>query len=668
MADYLSINEFPGNGSIMQIEVSFAGNNPDVGSGAVPYFKPADVKAQFFTPATDTTPQIVEVKPLGYVGPNTFITLEPVPTGKILRVYRETEDRYSLVNFVALQNVTERDLDALARQTVFLVEEAKDAAQFAIDTAREAIRYATAATGVAREALALATTADRNASAAVVTANAASNVANQALVNANKAAQDAASAEQHATNVETLAAAAQTKADSAIVTANRADATANRAEGTANAIDGKATAAVATANAATATANRAESTANAIDGKATQAINTANSATTTANQAKATAEGIDAKASQALATANGAAADVAGANTKADQAIQTANQASANVAGKVNRSGDQMTGVLVVEPRVQAIAKADGKAMFEWHVAGQTAGMAWLTSDGILRFGQTGGNGSEVNQAMNIGFSSGNGSVRGEWRAASMVSVDGYHNNVYPQSGGDISLRANVSVFGNMTVTAAVNATTYTATQGSLYLRPAAAVANTHIWFQNQQGGELGLIYTDPWSTMHFRANGGGDTLALYANKTAGFNGNITAPSAAISGRVSAGELLSGGTVWSGNGASWLANDGNVYGGVWGGYLSNWVNSNLVTRAEFGGAVRANVAAFTAGQVGTYAMLQTRGMVNGGPDALVGGDQLGWATCAGDFSEIVGYGTWRVMGRVSTGNKVVSTTIWLRVS
>lgn len=333
MADYLSINEFPGNGSIMQIEVSFAGNNPDVGSGAVPYFKSGDVKAQFFTPATPTTPQIVEDKPLTYVGPNTFITQEIVPVGKVLRVYRETEDRFSLVNFVALQNVTERDLDALARQTVFLVEEAKDAAQFAINTAREAIKYSTSATSVAEQASTLALSADKNSTLAVTTANQANATANSAKQTAIAAADDAAAAEAHASNVEALAATAQEAATAAAELTVAAQTAATQAITTANGVDAKATDALSAATSANNAAQAALVIANGVDSKAEQAIINAANSLRIAEGAASTAEGIAATANDAVVTANAAVVTANAAKATADtQALRITNLTTDKVA------------------------------------------------------------------------------------------------------------------------------------------------------------------------------------------------------------------------------------------------------------------------------------------------------------------------------------------------
>lgn len=654
MADYLSINEFPGDGTIMQIEVQFAGNNPDVGSGAVPYFKPEDVKAQFFTPATDTTPQIVEDKPLSYVGPNTFRTLEPVPTGKILRVYRETEDRFSLVNFVALQNVTERDLDALARQTVFLVEEAKDSSQFAIDTAREAIKYATSSTSVAREALETAGRAEAKANAAVNTSNDASNVAGQALTLATQAKTEAAAAEQHASNVETLASQAQTAAAAAETKATRAETKADQAVGTANAIDGKATQAINTANQATATANSAKSTAEAIDGKAQTAINTANVATETANQAKSTAEAIDGKATTALANAETAVGTANQAVITAADAKDLATQANSNVAGKVNRSGDTMTGQLINTTGFQSTGTGGATTgpFFEMHWPGQSAGMWYLNNSGQVTLAQTGGNGTAAQNYFHINMSDGYLLHRKAGRVMGTFTVDGgmWTNTWNPQSGGTLNAAAQLQVANGVIDLSGV------------IRSRAPSTANAHLFFENPNGTERVLMYADNAHNLNIRTSGGATCVTV---KNADKGISVTGPSnfsntLYVTGRIQGGQdSLVQSRVYADGGGSWLGDAGNVYGGTWGGYLSTWIHANVVTL----GAFRARSAEyFSANQIGSYCFLQNVSGVNQGQNGLLDGPNLRLAS-HNNVQQVAPEGTWRCLGWCNHGG----VSVWIRV-
>lgn len=44
------------------------------------------------------------------------------------------------------------------------------------------------------------------------------------------------------------------------------------------------------------------------------------------------------------------------------------------------------------------------------------------------------------------------------------------------------------------------------------------------------------------------------------------------------------GNVVCGDRVYTGNGGSFVQSDGNVYGGCWGGYLSNWISGNFLNR------------------------------------------------------------------------------------
>lgn len=364
---YLALNSFPGTGAVMQVAISFAGNRPDAASGSLPYFDPANVKAEIIKPATATTNEVVSPTPLVVVNATTFKTTVPVPVGSILRVFRETLIDYPMVDFVDRQTVTENDLDTSSRQVLYAAMEALDKSNLAIESARQGLTFAVTAVNTANAAAATAAGAVTTANSAAGTANTAAAAASAAVQTANaasaaatQAAKDAASAEKHATNVETLASQAQ--AASAAATA-----TANQAKQTAEGIDAKATSAQSSAAAAVQTANAAKTTAEGIDAKAQSALDTADDASTKAASAKATAEGIDAKATaaqqsatsanskadSATNTANAAKTTADGLATKVDAAQSAANaaqtkadQANQNANERVSKAGDTMTGEL----------------------------------------------------------------------------------------------------------------------------------------------------------------------------------------------------------------------------------------------------------------------------------------------------------------------------------
>lgn len=263
------------------------------------YINRADVKAHKIKNDDQTKVEMT----LTFITDSRVKTSEVVPVGWTVLLYRDTPKATPLAQFIDGAIISAENLDRNAKQAVFCVaemvdrfdnvnsnsEEALKQVYIAITTADTALERADTAITVSAEAKVTAGSANASAAAAVVTANAAEAVAGAAY---------------------TVASGIEAKADAAVVTANAANATANG-------IDAKATTALSNSSAAVATANTASSS--------------AASAVTTANAAKATADGIDAKATEALTTANAAQSTV-----------------NAAVAGKVNRTGDTLTGVLLL--------------------------------------------------------------------------------------------------------------------------------------------------------------------------------------------------------------------------------------------------------------------------------------------------------------------------------
>ncbi|WYW03717.1 tail fiber assembly [Pseudomonas phage vB_PpuP-Mora-3] len=323
MADeFLASNEFPGDGVTTLFNVAFKGNRPDAESGTVPYINASDVKAQQITPATATSPESAIDLTCTPVGPNQFNVTPVVPTGKIVRIYRATQDEYNLVDYQSLQTVGEADLDLANRQSLFIVQEAHDLAVRASEDAQDANTVAFGAVAVANAAAA-------DAATALDTANQALGASSAAVSIATDAAEAADAAEAHATAADAAAAAAQVAADNAeaastaaVATANAAAADAATALATANGISATANQALTNSNTAIATANAAEATANAIAGTANSALSAASSAVSIANAANDTANGIAATADTAL--------------DNSVEALDTANDALALVVNKQN--------------------------------------------------------------------------------------------------------------------------------------------------------------------------------------------------------------------------------------------------------------------------------------------------------------------------------------------
>lgn len=299
---YLASNDFPGDGTTTLRTISFKGNRPDAESGTVPYLSASDVKAVQVTPATQDAPESEVPLTVTYVGPNQFNITPACPVGTICRVYRATQDEYNLVDYQALQTVSESDLDLANRQTIFVVQEAHDLAQRAKSDIQQATTIAYQANATSEQALATANEADANADLALSTAQ-------SAVVTANGASDDA---------TEALT-------------------TANEAKATADGVDAKAQQALDDSAAAVVTANNAEITANAIAGTASSAVTIANNAVTIANDASADAQNAQDVANGIAGTANTALANANAAVSTANSASATASQAASDVAAMDGR-------------------------------------------------------------------------------------------------------------------------------------------------------------------------------------------------------------------------------------------------------------------------------------------------------------------------------------------
>lgn len=107
---------------------SFAGVNTGQESGTAPYLYPEDVKVQEMYTDTDGNKQTVQRTGV-LTAPNQITIDGPaVIAGREIRIYRETELRFPLVDYRDLQSVSEHDLDLANRQAVFLAQETRDTA------------------------------------------------------------------------------------------------------------------------------------------------------------------------------------------------------------------------------------------------------------------------------------------------------------------------------------------------------------------------------------------------------------------------------------------------------------------------------------------------------------------------------------------------------------
>lgn len=338
--EYLSLQRFPGDGVTTDFSVSFAGGTPDAGQGTEPYVDVLDVKAYEIVPGSGTNPPQRIPRDVEVLGPLTFRIAPAVAVGRILEIARETENRNNLVDFKALQTVSEFDLDLATRQLLFVTQETLDRAHLSEETAEVSRQTSAEALIVAEDARGIANAADGKAEDAMQVAAQARSTANSANTtagNANATAGNALATAQQAVNT---AGAASTKADQAVNTANAATTTAGQAVNTANAATATANQASTRATQALDTANTALTASEAAEESAADAWNgvyilqdaviqfgqIANDARNTANTAQSVANAIDGKATEALSTANSAYAIA----EEAMGAVQDAGVASFN--------------------------------------------------------------------------------------------------------------------------------------------------------------------------------------------------------------------------------------------------------------------------------------------------------------------------------------------------
>lgn len=195
MADpvYLTINEFPGTDAAAPtvVDFNFAGG----------YISPAHVKAEIFNPVTYLrTP--VTVTDDNFVTAYRLSLPVVVPTGSILRVYRDTPKDQPLVDFTNGARIAENNLDLVAQQAVFVAAESADqitATQVAdvlqaVEAAAASAESAQAAAAASADSAALSQTAAQEgasaaaASAAASSGSAAASAAEASAVRADLAA------------------------------------------------------------------------------------------------------------------------------------------------------------------------------------------------------------------------------------------------------------------------------------------------------------------------------------------------------------------------------------------------------------------------------------------------------------------------------------------------
>lgn len=200
---------------------------------------------------------------------------------------------------------------------------------------------------------------------------------------------------------------------------------------------------------------------------------------------------------------------------------------------------------------------------------------------------------------------------------------------------------------------------TLTTNNGIVAVRASSPAANSHTWHYHSDGSSRGVLYMDNACNYHVQLNGR-EHVVFYAAGHTGFNGRITA-----------NDVVASGNVYAGSGNAYLATDGNVYGGVWGGWLSSWVNNNFLNIASFGPQWVEYARTRTVHDLGAYCLCLAHN--NSGiewNDLVAGGNLTGTHTGGSYFAGYTMPGTWRRMGRLTNadGSSPDSTTLYVRLA
>lgn len=127
-SQYLATNEFDADGVRTKWPFSFAGVSPDSGSGTLPYLYPEDVHAvELYIDSAGNKATAIRTVLLEQPNVATIVG-DPVAAGRVIRIFRQTEIRFPLVDYRDRQSVSEFDLDLANRQAIFIAQETQDAA------------------------------------------------------------------------------------------------------------------------------------------------------------------------------------------------------------------------------------------------------------------------------------------------------------------------------------------------------------------------------------------------------------------------------------------------------------------------------------------------------------------------------------------------------------
>lgn len=174
-------------------------------------------------------------------------------------------------------------------------------------------------------------------------------------------------------------------------------------------------------------------------------------------------------------------------------------------------------------------------------------------------------------------------------------------------------------------------------TLGVYRSRAPSTTTNAHLYFENPNGTERGILWVTPDGVMNVRS----------AANQFSVQGSLFASTA----------ITSAGSVMAGNGSAIMTGDGNIYGSIWGNnYLSNYLNNFTIKTQVWN-------------DVGSYIYARYGGAAVG-VSQQVSGSQLFPAAGEGSYDSAVtaGGGTWICCGRSITNSDTHRSTVWRRIA
>lgn len=164
--------------------------------------------------------------------------------------------------------------------------------------------------------------------------------------------------------------------------------------------------------------------------------------------------------------------------------------------------------------------------------------------------------------------------------------------------------------------------------------------------FQRFDGSNWYMMFTDSGSQY-------GSYNSLRPITVSVTTGNVT-----LSATTVKGNLTATGAVYVNSGNGFLGTDGNIYGSLWGGYLSTYLANSF-----------KNASSTDSYQgIGSYILARSSYGAAFAPGATISGSYLQAATSDGDYTGSTLTGTWMLMGYMTTTNDAHRTSLYQRVA